>query len=71
MPRSVITIERHIIEQQRRYPQATGALSNILYDIALAAKLISQEVRKAGIAEDILGQTGDVNVHGEQVRKLD
>lgn len=71
MPRSVITIERHIIEQQRRYPQATGALSHILYDIALAAKLISQEVRKAGITEDILGHTGDINVHGEQVRKLD
>ena len=68
--RSVITIERHIIEEERRFPQATGALSNILYDIALAGKLISREVRRAGIA-DIIGETGDVNVHGDIVKKLD
>ncbi len=67
---SVITIERHIIEQEREYPQATGALSNILYEIALAAKMIVREVNKAGLV-DILGETGTTNVHGEQVRKLD
>ena len=44
---SVITIERHIIEQERRFPAATGALSNILYEIALAAKMIVREVNKA------------------------
>ena len=68
--RSVVTIERHIIEEERRFPQATGALSNILYDVALAGKLISREVRRAGIA-DIIGETGDVNVHGDIVKKLD
>lgn len=68
--RSVVTIERHIIEEERRHPQATGAFSNILYDIALAAKLISREVRRAGLV-DILGQTGSVNVHGDEVKKLD
>jgi fructose-1,6-bisphosphatase I len=67
---SVITIERHIIEQERKYPEATGAFSNILYDIALAAKLIAREVNKAGLV-DVLGATGLTNVHGEQVRKLD
>jgi fructose-1,6-bisphosphatase I len=68
--RSVVTIERHIIEEERRFPQATGAFSNILYDIALAAKLISAQVRRAGLG-DILGQTGSTNVHGEEVKKLD
>ncbi|MGH7477390.1 MAG: class 1 fructose-bisphosphatase [Longimicrobiales bacterium] len=68
--RSVITIERHIIEQERLHPQATGAFSSILYDIALAAKIISREVRSAGLV-DILGETEEFNVHGEQVRKLD
>ncbi|MBW3627880.1 MAG: class 1 fructose-bisphosphatase [Gemmatimonadetes bacterium] len=68
--RSVVTIERHIIEEERRFPQATGAFSDILYDIALAAKLISAQVRRAGLG-DILGQTGTTNVHGEQVKKLD
>jgi fructose-1,6-bisphosphatase I len=70
MERSVITIERHIIEQERLFPEATGALSNILYDLALAAKLITREVRRAGLV-DIMGQTGHVNIHGEEVKKLD
>jgi fructose-1,6-bisphosphatase I len=68
--RSVITIERHIIEEERQHPEATGAFSNVLYDIALAAKLISREVRRAGLV-DILGQAGKTNVHGEAVKKLD
>lgn len=70
MASSVITIERHIIEQERKYPEATGAFSDILYDIALAAKIISYEVNKAGLL-DILGATDETNVHGERVRKLD
>lgn len=70
MSRSVITIDRHIIEAERQIPEATGAFSTILYDVALAAKLISREVRKAGLI-DILGYTGDTNVHGESVKKLD
>ncbi|HEU0014768.1 MAG TPA: class 1 fructose-bisphosphatase [Longimicrobium sp.] len=68
--RSVITIERHIIEAERQFPEATGAFSNILYDIAFAAKMIAREVRRAGLA-DILGYTGEVNVQGEDVKKLD
>ena len=70
MSRSVVTIERHIIEEERQFPEATGAFSNILYDMALAAKLISREVRRAGLV-DILGMTGSTNVHGENVKKLD
>src|SRR5690606_23270515 len=42
----------------------------ILYDIALAAKIISREVNKAGLI-DILGSAGTTNVHGEAVKKLD
>lgn len=68
--RSVVTIERHVIEQQRQYPQATGAFSAILYDIAFAAKMIAREVNMAGLV-DILGGTDERNVHGEQVQKLD
>lgn len=68
--RSVVTIDRHIIDAERRFPEATGAFSNILYAMALAAKLIDREVRKAGLV-DILGYTGDENVHGEEVKKLD
>jgi fructose-1,6-bisphosphatase I len=67
---SIVTIERHIIEEERKFPEATGAFSNILYEIALAAKLISREVTKAGLV-DILGMTDQINVHGEEVKKLD
>jgi fructose-1,6-bisphosphatase I len=69
MPR-LITIERHIIEQQKNFPAATGDFSALLYDMAFAAKVISRDVRKAGLV-DILGFTGAENVQGEQVRKLD
>ena len=66
----VVTLERHIIEEERSRPDATGAFSNILYSLTLAAKIISREVNKAGIV-DILGGTGETNVQGERVQKLD
>lgn len=58
------------MDEERKYPSATGQLSDLLADIALACKLISLEVNRAGLI-DILGFTGDENVHGEQVKKLD
>lgn len=66
----LVTIERHISETQRKYPQATGEFSALLNDIALAAKIISRDVNKAGLV-DVLGFTGETNVHGENVQKLD
>jgi fructose-1,6-bisphosphatase I len=67
---SVVTIERFIIEQERQHPEATGELSGILYDIALAAKMIANKVRMAGLA-DILGSADSQNVQGEVQQKLD
>lgn len=67
---SLVTLSRHIVEEERKHPRATGAFSDILYDMALAAKLISREVNKAGLV-DVLGDTGRTNVQGETVRKLD
>ena len=64
------TLARHIYEEERKYPQATGELSDLLHDLSLAAKVVSLEVNKAGLV-DILGFTGDENVHGERVKKLD
>ncbi|MBX6333493.1 MAG: class 1 fructose-bisphosphatase [Gemmatimonadaceae bacterium] len=69
-PTSVVTIERFIIEQERLHPEATGELSGILYDLALAAKMIANKVRMAGLA-DILGATEMHNVQGEVQQKLD
>ncbi|MCU0342468.1 MAG: class 1 fructose-bisphosphatase [Ignavibacterium sp.] len=64
------TLARHIYEEERKYPEATGELSDLLHDLSLAAKVISLEVNKAGLV-DILGFTGDQNIHGENVKKLD
>jgi fructose-1,6-bisphosphatase I len=67
---SVVTIDRFIIEEERNHPEATGELSGILYDLALAAKMIANKVRSAGLA-DILGATEDENVQGEVQQRLD
>jgi len=66
----IITIERHILEEQSSFPGATGTLTNLLYDIALAGKIIASKTNRAGLVE-ILGRTGDTNIQGEEVQKLD
>jgi fructose-1,6-bisphosphatase I len=66
----IITIERYILDQQLIHPEATGALTNLLYDLALAGKIIASRTTRAGLAE-ILGSTGEENVQGEEVQKLD
>ncbi|MBO8093424.1 MAG: class 1 fructose-bisphosphatase [Prosthecochloris sp.] len=66
----LITIERHFLEQQKTHPEATGELTDLLNDVAFAAKLVRREVVRAGLA-DILGMVGTTNVQGEEVKKLD
>src|SRR5919201_1979855 len=68
---ALITVQQHILEEQRRYsPHATGEFSWLLSGITLAAKIIGAHVRRAGL-EDILGSAGHKNVQGETVQKLD
>lgn len=66
----VVTIERHIMDQEREHPGATGIFSSLLYDVALAAKIIARETTRAGLTQ-ILGRAGSVNVQGEEQMKLD
>jgi len=66
----LVTIERHILDQQRKHPHATGTLSGLLYDIALGAKIIARETTRAGLV-NILGAADNTNVHGEMQQKLD
>lgn len=68
--RRVLTLDEFTIQQMREFPQATGQLSGLLRDIGLAAKRVNVEVNKAGLV-DILGDTGSVNVQGEEVKKMD
>ena len=64
------TLTQHLLKQQRENPEATGAFTNLLNELIVAAKVISREVNKAGLV-DILGSTGEINVQEEQVQKLD
>lgn len=64
------TLDRHILERQRRTPGASGDFTGLFQAIALAGRVIASKVQKAGLA-DVLGATGAVNVQGETVQKLD
>jgi len=65
-----LTLETYILEGMLGRPHATGAFTSLLNQLAMAAKLITSRVRRAGLV-DVLGYTGEVNVQGEQVLKLD
>lgn len=65
-----ITLETYILEGMLGFPAATGAFTSLLNQIGLAAKLVTSKVRRAGLA-NVLGYTGQTNVQGEIVQKLD
>ena len=65
-----VTLTQFLLDEQRNYPKSTGKFTEMFSDIVLAAKIISREVNRAGLI-DILGATGDKNVQGEEVQKLD
>src|SRR5438477_2673017 len=64
------TVQQHILDEERMHPGASGDFTALLTSLTLAAKIISREVNKAGLVK-ILGETGEINVHGESVQKLD
>ncbi len=64
------TITEHLLLCEDECPTASGQFTRLLNELTTSAKLISREVNKAGLA-DILGMTGDINVQGEKVLKLD
>ena len=64
------TLQQHILQEQHRFPGASGQFSWMMSGITLAAKMIQAQVRRAGLT-DILGEHGDTNVQGEVQQKLD
>jgi len=65
------TLVQHIRQRGFSTPGATGEFTSLMNEIIVAAKIVSLEVNRAGIGEDILGLTGKINVQGEEVQKLD
>lgn len=68
--KTVKTLGQFIIEKQADFPYAKGELSRLLRDIGIAAKIVNREISKAGLI-DIIGETGEINTHGEQQKKVD
>ncbi len=67
---NLTSLQSHILAEEAKHPSATGDLSWILSAVSLAGKTIANKVRRARI-EDVLGEHGEENVHGEQQQKLD
>ncbi len=67
----VTTLHEFIMDRQADFPFASGELSRLLSDIAIAAKVVSKDVRRAGLLENFLGAQGSTNVQGEEQQKLD
>uniref|UniRef100_A0A2L2XW17 Fructose-1,6-bisphosphatase isozyme 2 n=1 Tax=Parasteatoda tepidariorum TaxID=114398 RepID=A0A2L2XW17_PARTP len=65
-----MTLTRYVLAEQRKVPEATGDLTQLLSNIMTAIKAISTAVRKAGIAQ-LYGMAGETNIQGEEVKKLD
>lgn len=70
MSEKLVTIQRHIVDEQALHPEATGDFTRLLWDLMIALKMISNKTNKAGLVK-ILGEAGEENVQGEQVMKLD
>ena len=69
-PTDIVTLQAHILQQERRYPEASGQFSWILSALSISAKMIAAHVRRARL-DDVLGTVGSENVQGEQQQKLD
>ncbi|EDV26526.1 uncharacterized protein TRIADDRAFT_37385 [Trichoplax adhaerens] len=65
-----MTLTRFVLNEQQKFPQASGDLTQLLNSLLTAIKAVSSAVRKAGIAK-LFGIAGEINVQGEEVKKLD
>src|SRR5215467_14918868 len=64
------TLREHVLQAMHAAPGATGEFTSLLNHISLAIRIINSRVRAAGLA-GLLGYTGETNVQGEEVQKLD
>lgn len=71
LDRDCTTLSRHVLQQLQSFGSEAQDLSAIMSRIALAAKIIARRLSRAGLVEGALGFTGDVNVQGEAVKKMD
>ncbi|XP_058191860.1 fructose-1,6-bisphosphatase, cytosolic-like isoform X2 [Rhododendron vialii] len=66
----LMTITRHVLNEQSKHPEAHGDFTILLNHIVLGCKFVCNAVQKAGLAK-LLGLAGVTNVQGEAQKKLD
>ncbi|MEA5583703.1 class 1 fructose-bisphosphatase [Nodularia harveyana UHCC-0300] len=71
LDRDCTTLSRHVLQQLKTFSADAQDLSAIMNRIALAGKLVARRLSRAGLMEGVLGFSGDVNVQGESVKKMD
>ena len=71
LDRDCTTLSRHVLQQLQNFSAEAQDLSALMNRIALAGKIIARRLSRAGLMEGVLGFTGDINVQGESVKKMD
>ncbi|MBE9010851.1 class 1 fructose-bisphosphatase [Pseudanabaenaceae cyanobacterium LEGE 13415] len=71
LDRDCTTLSRHVLEQLNSFSAEAQDLSAIMTRIALAGKLIARRLSRAGLMDGVLGFTGETNVQGESVKRMD
>ncbi len=71
LERDCTTLSRHVLEQLHSFGADAQDLSALMSRIALAGKLIARRLSRAGLMAGVLGFTGETNVQGESVKKMD
>jgi fructose-1,6-bisphosphatase I len=71
LDRDCTTLSRHVLQQLESFSPQAQDLSALMNRIALAGKLVARRLSRAGLMEGVLGFTGDTNVQGESVKKMD
>jgi fructose-1,6-bisphosphatase I len=71
LDRDCTTLSRHVLQQLKSFSTDAQDLSAIMSRIALAGKLIARRLSHAGLMAGVLGFTGETNIQGESVKKMD
>jgi fructose-1,6-bisphosphatase I len=71
LDRDCTTLSRHVLQQLQNFSPEAQDLSALMNRIGLAGKLVARRLSRAGLMEGVLGFTGEVNVQGESVKKMD
>jgi fructose-1,6-bisphosphatase I len=65
-----MTLPRFLVHQQQMHPEASGELTRVILQLSTVAKIIASYARRAALL-GIKGLTGETNIQGEEVEKMD